>query len=334
MILFLLIISVLLIAGIRQPAGNFGKEIVTVLKPILAIGIVLHHCSDESVILYEFKRWGPLIVGIFFFISGYGLTYSVEKNMQYLKKIIVDKIFIKLLLPCLIVLLLHISVNCSWRGYSFIRYASIVSGPSFFPNDWFMYALMYCYLVFKVAYNVGNKAMREAILIGCIFLYETFTMTQGYGRHWYSTPLAFYVGHIYRLNEPVIISFLAKRRNLIVAILCNLMFLILMFYLSVRFESSLSTAAAYTVLPLLTVMCVIRLNLSRLAANRFIIGIGAISFEIYLVHGVVMSALHQYTELQGIVFAVMTLLITLPLSAVVKSLTDWSKLRLTTQKLA
>lgn len=52
MILFGLIIATLVILGLRNPeAGIFGKDIVTVLKPFLAIGIVLHHLHAESIYL-------------------------------------------------------------------------------------------------------------------------------------------------------------------------------------------------------------------------------------------------------------------------------------------
>lgn len=325
MILFLSIIAILFTTGLGQPAGKFSKEIVAVLKPILAIGVVLHHCSNEFVGLVEFKRWGALIVGIFFFISGYGLTYSVSKNPQYICGIIIDKVILKLLIPCLIVLSLHVTINCGWLEYDFLNHASIKSGPSFFPNDWFMYVLIYSYLLFTAAYNTTNKYAREFILVVGLLIYEVFTIMLGYGRHWYATPLSFYIGHIYNLNEPAIISFLRSSKNNIFACAACFAVLCLMFFFSSRYASSLSTVTAYTLLPVLTVITLIRLNMSKLAANRYIILLGCISFEIYLIHGVVMEALRQYTELHGIVFVVLTLLITLLLSMGLRTLTDWIK---------
>ena len=86
MILFLVILFFLFIFGLKTPAASvFNKDIVTVLKPFLAFGVMLFHLHNQATFLHEFERWGPLIVGIFFFISGYGLTYSLKNNSNYIK---------------------------------------------------------------------------------------------------------------------------------------------------------------------------------------------------------------------------------------------------------
>ena len=156
MILFALIIATLFLMCLKTPtAGVFHKEIVTVLKPFLAIGIVMHHLylQGEVAYLHEFKRWGPLIVGIFFFISGYGLVYSLNRRQDYLKFFIKDKILGKLLLPWILAWGMYLALNpILWDGDSIIKRLSQDSGPSLFPNDWFVYALTYCY----TAYYIGG----------------------------------------------------------------------------------------------------------------------------------------------------------------------------------
>lgn len=77
MILYGLIILVLVSLGLRNPVARpFDKDIVTVLKPLLALGIVLHHLHSQSVFLHEFERWGPVIVG--FFSSFRAMDYIIH----------------------------------------------------------------------------------------------------------------------------------------------------------------------------------------------------------------------------------------------------------------
>lgn len=83
MILFGLILVTLFLIGLRnRNMSLFNKDIVTVLKPFLAFAIILHHlCVYQDVsYLHEFERWGPLVVGMFFFISGYGLSFNRLHN--------------------------------------------------------------------------------------------------------------------------------------------------------------------------------------------------------------------------------------------------------------
>ncbi|MBJ2174899.1 hypothetical protein JBL43_11670 [Aureibaculum sp. A20] len=60
--------------------GNFTKDTATMLKGLLAVGIVLHHLSEKTNVIFiidYFKYLGSAIVSIFFFISGYGLLNSL-----------------------------------------------------------------------------------------------------------------------------------------------------------------------------------------------------------------------------------------------------------------
>ena len=86
MIAFTIIIAILFLVGLKsQDYRPFDKDKVVVLKPFLALGIVLSHLSSYSIYLHDFQRWGSLIVGIFFFISGYGLSYSLHYKVGYIR---------------------------------------------------------------------------------------------------------------------------------------------------------------------------------------------------------------------------------------------------------
>ena len=149
MIAFTIIIAILFLVGLKsQDYRPFDKDKVVVLKPFLALGIVLSHLSSYSIYLHDFQRWGSLIVGIFFFISGYGLSYSLHYKVGYIRNFFLHRIAKALLLPYMGALLFYFVLNGNWSDYSFFDHISRVSGPSLIPNDWFVFALVYCYMFF------------------------------------------------------------------------------------------------------------------------------------------------------------------------------------------
>ena len=144
MIAFTIIIAILFLVGLKsQDYRPFDKDKVVVLKPFLALGIVLSHLSSYSIYLHDFQRWGSLIVGIFFFISGYGLSYSLHYKVGYIRNFFLHRIAKALLLPYMGALLFYFVLNGNWSDYSFFDHISRVSGPSLIPNDWFVFALVY-----------------------------------------------------------------------------------------------------------------------------------------------------------------------------------------------
>lgn len=61
---------------------DFTLDKTNLLKAILPFGIILHHISFNASqsVLYDFRFTGPYIVGLFFFMSGYGLECQYRKG--------------------------------------------------------------------------------------------------------------------------------------------------------------------------------------------------------------------------------------------------------------
>lgn len=290
MILFAVIITILFFGGLRTPIANvFSKDIVTVLKPFLAFGIVFHHLHGEAAYLHEFERWGPLVVGIFFFISGYGLTYSLNRRPDYLKGFFTDKILVKLLLPSSLAFILSLCLVQQWNEFSIIERLKCPQGPWIFANDWFIYALIYCYIAFLFAGKIKKASLRLSILIIAPLLLVVFTANMGYARNWWATPMAFSAGALYCHFEPKIRQFIDGKKRYIVTTTCALLVFGLLMGLSAMFGSKISTVIVYSLLPLLLVTIMIRLDVTSLAKNKLIVFFNGISFELYLIHGIVID---------------------------------------------
>lgn len=312
MILFSGIVAVLFLLGLgTSSAGLFGKDIVIVLKPFLAFGIMFHHLFRESVFLSQFERWGPLIVGIFFFISGYGLMYSLKKRPAYLRNFFQDKILLKLIVPCMSVWLFDLIINRKWQDYSFLSHVTNPGGPFFFSNDWFIYVLVLCYFAFMLAGRLKPDNARLAVLVAVPLLIVLVSSRMGFDRNWWATPLAFSVGAAYCAYEPVIRNLVSCKRSFIVSTAMYVCLFGILMICSAVFKSNISTVLAYSLLPLLVVNLFIRIDLSRLSKNRIIIFLSGISFEIYLLHGILIDFFRGTFYLSGIPLIAVVIAVTL-----------------------
>ena len=65
----LLVLSIIIRGGVAP----FSKDRTTLLKAVLPWVIILHHLSLKTNLLGDFNEAGVYVVGLFFYISGYGL---------------------------------------------------------------------------------------------------------------------------------------------------------------------------------------------------------------------------------------------------------------------
>lgn len=306
MILFSIVIILLFVFGCRSDnVGELDKRWVIILKPIMALCIILHHLHSESIYLSEMKIWGPIIVGMFFFISGYGLEYSMHKQDAYLQKFWYDKIFVKLVMPSILALTLYISLNRLWQVYDLKSHLFNLCGPSLFPNDWFVYALIWCYVIFLLGGKFKCNWVRLTVLFVGPLALIIFAWSYGWARNWWVTPMAFSVGVLYRCYETKIRLLHGGHGYIYINLICVIVFGSLMLC-STLLGSSVSIMMAYSLLPIWIVSNLTHIHLTKLADNNIVIYLSKISFEIYLIHGIVISYLQEVTSLSewGLVISV------------------------------
>ena len=82
------------------------------LRGFAAIGVILHHISQESIfqqqkVLSPFVNAGAYFVAIFFFCSGYGLIKSLNTKENYLKGFIKNRIVKAIVLPFYVNVLIY-----------------------------------------------------------------------------------------------------------------------------------------------------------------------------------------------------------------------------------
>ena len=131
-----------------------NKELLTIsqtgiLKGIMALGIVLYHLAvqynDNLIVLKPFKYLGFLFVGLFFFISGYGLTVSMLTKKDYFSSS--KKRFLKVIIPFINAIIVY-TIYYSLQG-------EILKQNIFFVVKycWFIYEILALYIVFFITYK-------------------------------------------------------------------------------------------------------------------------------------------------------------------------------------
>lgn len=164
------------------------------------------------------------------------------------------------------------------------------------------------------------KCCKIFILVILPLLLVIFTSVMDYERNWWATPFAFSVGVMYCHFEPRIRDIMSGRKNFIYS---NMLYLCVFGGLiagSALMKSKITTILAYSLLPLLLVNNIIRLDFTRLAKNKIILFLSGISFEIYLTHGIVISFLRNTMSLSGISLICATIIIALIIAWLFKQL--------------
>lgn len=146
--------------------------------------------------LYSVWNWGFLATGVFFFLSGFGLYYSLSRNSplsfdylyKHLKKLFKPFIF------------LWVFVLCCFFIYA-TEYLKISLFTEFFTlcspgrDTWFFKAIIAAYIISFFSFKyIKSEKFRFLVIFSCVFAYIVVMSKLGYGRWWFNSILNFPVG--------------------------------------------------------------------------------------------------------------------------------------------
>ncbi len=227
-----------------------SKDVTMSLRGLAAIGVILHHISQEEVFqssgeINMFVNVGYQYVALFFFLSGYGLLKSIDTKPDYLNG------FLKKRLPVIIVPF-YVSII-------FYGIYNIIAGNRLAPLQWFTnilgitmmneYAwypiiLAILYIAFYLIFRGNSPRTRKflymflvIIALGIIFCINghflwwagkpnwwlnpsspesrKWYMQQKVfwlsGEWWVNSPIAFLLGMIYRQYEDRLTAFFQRK---------------------------------------------------------------------------------------------------------------------------
>ena len=260
-----------------------NKDTTTSIRGIMAIMIVLSHLGEYYHRVGSFfTPWGGYIgVSAFYFFSGYNLAYCKKNKKNYIDGFL-EKKLIRVFLPGYIMYILYMFVINRGFDIATIYKCGYLNNDCFFY--WYVKSIVYIYLIFFIVYKLFEKYnIENNTLFGIIVWIITIIMNSFFVPTWldYIVPVGFIFGWMMAIYGKKIEKYL---NNSVMILLesCALIVLITV--------ACLSELSVFVVL-FRFLACIIIALLCFSISTRFIFScifkkIGMISYEIYLVHPV------------------------------------------------
>ncbi len=284
---FIAIIGILYLLSItfwRKQYYPFTIDQANSFKGILSILIILSHLNFHAEMpqFLTITKWAGTKVALFFFISGYGLMASYQKKEQsYLQGFLGKRVW-KIILPLLVITFFFMYSQYLDRGiFNLDIFKNLWIGLTPLPYSWFAYIILIFYLLFYLIYqlkwslNIKLIGMFSVSLIVSAILFQ-----KGFDRAWWVSNLAFPFGMLYQSQESRIIGFSrTKIGNVLFVPFC-----LALAFLFAIFKIEFLYIFSYVFIVLAVI---ILLSYSGLPKGNLFNFLGRISYETYLVHGLV-----------------------------------------------
>lgn len=307
MIFFITILVLLLCWRCIAPIDklyDFDSKATLPLRGILAIFIMFHHISlnyDFSFGIQFFKHYpyfsfnlfndmGVPIVGIFFFLTGYGLAKSLSiKGKSYLNSFLkkrLSNILPEFLFLTILISLYFIASDLRTPNEIITR---ILHGNPPLPASWFMYAIVYVYISFNISSVLANAQIRKTGIIFTLFIiaYILYVHSIHWGSWWYvsiiATPLGFFIASF----EKSVNNFILNRHFLFGLTIFSIIILLMGKFLS---PNAFTYIVRYGII-ILTYICMRLYNLPKWS---ILLWLGEISLNIYLIHSIFIMIFKGY----------------------------------------
>lgn len=291
-------------------------------RGILALLIVFAHVSHDYnfPLSSEGKPYGMVVVGLFFFFSGYGLIKQyIVRRETYLECFLLKRL--KKLLPSFFIVTTLCLVTEKMLNIKILEMGGGKIGYILVPNSWYVYVLLFYYMVFALSGRIFNKPIKViSMLFGATIILIVFTMILGLGDWWWKSSFAFNVGTMFPILEKkrekgIDIS---KGNNIFFFIYAILVLSAIpnVFSLSYYTVRSILMIVLTTVLPIYFYIVFRKIPFN---GNKVLQFLGSISYEIYLIHGAVLLLIrHSFPCMKStscvIIIYLLTIVFSWPIS--------------------
>lgn len=279
-----------------------SKENGDCLKGIFAICVLIHHLYQHSgmfrgsIIGAGLQFLGYLSVGVFFFLSGYGLMKSfLKKGTEYLRTFLQKR-----LLPFYITVLIMTTI------YALFRYSlgdtvdmvdlvqSLLFGGTIISNGWYLQTQLLFYIAFFLVFRFCRSPSGGSVMLTIIGAFYIIVMNVfDYAPTWYvSTPLfvlgLWFAQHKSRFDDQI---FNNMKWLPLLLVAGAILFASLMGYKVCKSKhlDDICLVLADCAFVLVTLLAIGRISLN-FRITRFL---GRISFEIYVVQGICLTLFHS-----------------------------------------
>lgn len=290
MIFYLIFLVLLLIIGCSIRQNNNNPLNVQETDAIKGLGILIvfvdhirgyFNANNSDLLVYEsytliaFQLATTLMVGMFLFFSGYGVTLSIiNKGDMYVKTMPQKRLLTTLFNFDIAVvvflsadLLLNILYPPLHVGLSLVGWESIGN------SNWYIFAILCCYLFSFISSIFFSKIIYAACLTSFFVIVYIIVLSLFKEPWWYNTIIGYVGGMWYAIFKEHINSFLNRNYGKI------LLLIICAFCTFFRFSSNfIACNISVLLFGLLLVLFSMRISLS----NRFLIWCGKHLFPLYI----------------------------------------------------
>lgn len=268
-----------------------------VLKGILAIIVMEGHIAKRLEIPYLFflDKAGVLAVGIFFFLSGYGIMKKYSSKEITFKNFLLRR-YLLLCIPCYLAYIFELLIYLLLKieKYNIIPYFLGAQIPTFV--NWFVWVILILYGLYFVAHKLSKNNKSRIIIV----LFSTLLlMILGYifqiNRVYWGGAICFTLGMLFSEYASTFYRIIIKYYSVLCFLSVGVLGIGSYMYFSIGeysfwgdfFARNLCTIT----ISVLTVLVLSKIKIE----NTFSIKIASVSYEIFLVH-VTFLNLYQYTS--------------------------------------
>lgn len=247
------------------------------VKGLAAYFIVLHHFAQKSPPynpLFLFRPVGFLLVSIFFFLSGYGVTKSrVATLTQFVKKR-----FLRTFLPFIIANAVGAYFVASYLGENLDgQWGVRLLLLDYDSTQWFVYAILAFYIFHFVSFSLFSESFAPIFCGALLVVYAAFCELILKNSVYSNSCMAFFLGVMVAVNEARLVSVLSKSAKV------SLVFVLLFLLSFVAFKTTGFVLFAYLTSCLFCCVFVL-FSINYRLRSSLLSFLGGISYEIYVVH--------------------------------------------------
>lgn len=274
------------------------------LRGFFAVMVIYSHLAlqiDQTGIFNVFSNFGNYAVGVFFFLSGYGLLVQYKKKGRtYLKGFLWRRVIVSLLIPYLIFnIIYYVSYMLLEKQVTVLdMLVSLINGHPLVSNSWYIIAIFYFYLVFYISAIISAKRLR--LITSLCFVGSLAWMMichgMGYGDWWFYSCFTFNAGMIWVLVHEKAESWFREyfwMKEVGVLITCIALYyaaIILPQYIGMQTLIYLGCMQISAVMFCVFVIC---LGIQVRFTGKCLSLLGKCSLELYLIHGLFISLLRS-----------------------------------------
>lgn len=300
---FLLLFLIVCFMGAKlAPRGQIFNESgldrnhTTAIRGLLCVLIVLDHSSLLTGLGYSaslLKRAGPYVVCLFYALSAYGLLASYEKNGYSLKGFW-KKRFTGTILPYLLLYLVAIAIRLLVKEQVTVKSVllSFVNGHPLVLYSWFILTIVVFYAVFWLAALLAKRdiALLTVLISFALMAYVFAARKLGYEEFWYNAAWGFPLGLVWQRRQKHAAAVFHRHPWVYLAIAGAVSFWWIAIAEYFFWFGYLSRLCATLSISVFVLLLMFKLKIGNPVLRLW----GRCSLEIYLIHGLLVTALTAF----------------------------------------